>query len=166
MIEVREANLFSDTDADAIVDVLDAYARDPMISGDALPENVKVELVDRMCRLAQCQVFLAQCDERIIGVAICFVGFSTFKAREVVNIHDLAVLPEFRNRGVGSALLNAVEDFSRSINACKITLEVRETNLGAERLYQRKGFRNPNGDGERSVFLERHLAEVQSYISE
>lgn len=164
MVEVREANLFSDRDAEAIVAVLDAYASDPIIAGSPLSETVKTELVDRMCRLAHCQVFLAEEDEQVVGVAICFVGFSTFRAREVVNIHDLAVLPEFRNRGVGSAMLNAVEDFSRSINACKITLEVRESNRGAERLYQRKGFRNPNGDGDRSVFLERHLAETQSYI--
>lgn len=164
MVEVREANLFSDTDAEAIVMVLDAYASDPNISGSPLPDAVKTELVDRMCRLAHCQVFLAECDDRVVGVAISFVGFSTFKAREVVNIHDLAVLPEFRNRGVGSALLNAVEDFSRSLHACKITLEVRESNQGAERLYQRKGFRNPAGNGERSVFLERHLSETQSYI--
>lgn len=164
MIDVREANLFSEADAAAIIEVLDAYASDPQISDSPLPEQVKAELVDRMCRLAQCQVFLAECGDRLAGVAICFIGFSTFKAREVVNIHDLAVLSEFRNQGVGSALLNAVEDFSRSINACKITLEVRESNGAAERLYRRKGFRNPAGDLERSFFLERHLAEVQSYI--
>ncbi len=163
MVEVREANLYLQQDCQALVQVLDAYSSDPNGAGAPLSEEVKSELADRLCRLNHRKIFLASSDNRAVGAAICFVSFSTFKAREVVNILDLAVLTEYRNRGVGSALLNAVEDFARQLQACKITLEVREKNVAAERLYLRKGFNNPNGTSERSFFLERQLADVQAY---
>jgi len=162
MVEVREANLFDEGDMQSVVFVLDAYSSDPNGKGRPLPAEVKSILPTQFGKLANCKVFVAILEEQIVGAAICFVGFSTFNAKEVVNIHDLAVLPEFRNRGIGSVLLNAVEDFARQIGACKLTLEVRENNKAAERLYFRKGFNNPEGEAERSFFLERRLAPAPS----
>lgn len=164
MMEVKTADLHAACDADAVLKVLNAYSSDPNGLGTPLPEDVKQNLLPRMSALSNCRVFLAFCDGQPVGAAICFTGFSTFKAKETVNIHDLAVLPEYRNRGVGSVLLNAVEDFARMLGACKVTLEVRESNQAAERLYRRKGFNNPNGDCERTLFLERHLIEAKAFI--
>jgi GNAT superfamily N-acetyltransferase len=165
MVTVREANLFDDADLRAVVFVLDAYSADPNGLGRPLADEVKKELPHQLGRLPNCKIFIATMEERVVGAAICFIGFSTFTAKELVNIHDLAVLPEFRNRGIGSVLLNAVEDFSRGIGACKLTLEVREKNKAAERLYLRKGFNNPNGDTERSFFLERRLSAPDSSVT-
>lgn len=162
MVQVRAANLYNDSDLQSVVFVLDAYSADPNGSGRPLSPEVKQALPGQLARLPNCKVFLATLEEQVVGAAICFVGFSTFNAREVVNIHDLAVLPEFRNRGIGSVLLNAVDDFARQINACKITLEVRENNQAAHRLYVRKGFQNPFGDAERSFFLERRIVPPES----
>ena len=36
---------------------------------------------------------------RAVGLALCFVGFSSFKARPLINIHDIAVRPEVRGQG-------------------------------------------------------------------
>jgi ribosomal protein S18 acetylase RimI-like enzyme len=157
MVLVREANLYDESDSQSIVFVLDAYSADPNGLGRPLADDVKRALPYQLARLPNCKVFVAILEERIVGAAICFIGFSTFNAQEVVNIHDLAVLPEFRNRGIGSVLLNAVDDFARQLGACKITLEVRENNKAAERLYIRKGFQNPFGDCERSFFMERRI---------
>lgn len=74
------------------------------------------------------------------GVAVCFVTCSTWAARPAVNVHDLAVDPAYRGRGIGQALLEAVKEHARSISACKVTLEVREDNLVAQKLYKRLGF--------------------------
>jgi ribosomal protein S18 acetylase RimI-like enzyme len=157
MIQVREANMHDMADLAAVVQVVDAYSADPIGLGRPLPEHVKAALPQQLQKLPNCKIFVATVDDRVVGTAICFIGFSTFSAKELVNIHDLAVLPEFRNRGVGSVLLNAVDDFARKLGACKITLEVRENNKAAERLYLRKGFNNPFGDVERSYFLERRI---------
>jgi GNAT superfamily N-acetyltransferase len=134
MVDVREANLYDEADVQSIVYVLDAYSADPNGLGRPLAAEVKQALPGQLVRLPNCKVFVAILDERVVGAAICFIGFSTFNAKEVVNIHDLAVLPDFRNRGIGSVLLNAVDDFARRIGACKITLEVRENNQAAERV--------------------------------
>ena len=163
MIQVREANLHDRADLLAVVQVVDAYSADPIGSGRPLADEVKASLPSQLSRLPNCKIFVATLEDRVVGAAICFVGFSTFNAKELVNIHDLAVLPEFRNRGIGSVLLNAVDDFARNIGACKITLEVRENNKAAERLYLRKGFRNPCGDMERSFFMERRVVPGQPF---
>jgi ribosomal protein S18 acetylase RimI-like enzyme len=75
-----------------------------------------------------------------VGLAVCFLGFSTFQARPLLNIHDLAVRPNHRGAGVGGALLGAVESEALRMGCCKVTLEVRTDNHTAQSLYRRAGF--------------------------
>src|SRR5688572_14329373 len=82
----------------------------------------------------------ALADEEPVGVAVCFFGFSTFNARPLLNIHDLAVLPQYRGLGAGRALLQAAEEHARREGCCKLTLEVQEDNTRARALYRRFGF--------------------------
>jgi ribosomal protein S18 acetylase RimI-like enzyme len=86
-------------------------------------------------------------DERPVGVAVCFFGLSTFRAKPLLNVHDLAVLPEHRGRGIGRALLQAAEDRARQKGCCKLTLEVRDDNTRARALYRSFGF-GDDGSGE------------------
>ena len=66
---------------------------------------------------------------------------ATWVIVDEVHINNLAVRPEFRNRGLGSALLAfALEDGERH-GAPRATLEVRRSNEAARRLYERHGFR-------------------------
>ena len=44
-----------------------------------------------------------------------FVGFSTFAASPLINIHDLHVEPEWRRQGVARLLLEAVEARARAL---------------------------------------------------
>jgi ribosomal protein S18 acetylase RimI-like enzyme len=86
------------------------------------------------------RVYISSPTARAVGAAVCFVGFSTFAGKPVVNLHDLAVLPSHRGRGIGSLLLAEVERHARERGACKVTLEVHDTNHGAKRLYEATGF--------------------------
>ena len=83
---------------------------------------------------------IARLDGQPAGLANCFTGFSTFAAEPLVNVHDMGVLPEYRDRGIGRALLLAVEDEARRRGACKITLEVLSGNARAKALYLALGF--------------------------
>jgi ribosomal protein S18 acetylase RimI-like enzyme len=85
-------------------------------------------------------VFLAYDGEVPVGVAVCFLGFSTFAAKPLVNLHDVAVVPTHRGRGVGRALLAAVEAKARELGCCKRTLEVLDKNERALRTYRAAGF--------------------------
>jgi [ribosomal protein S18]-alanine N-acetyltransferase len=58
-----------------------------------------------------------------------------------IHINNLAVRPEHRGRGYGTALLLFVMNEGRRRGAQRATLEVRRSNAGAQRLYARLGFR-------------------------
>jgi ribosomal protein S18 acetylase RimI-like enzyme len=102
---------------------------------------------------------LAWSREQAIGVAVCFTGFSTFRAAPLINIHDLAVLPNLRRRGVGARLIAAVEAEARRRGCCKVTLEVRDDNVAAMRLYRRAGFGpgSSGGSPAQYLFLEKRV---------
>lgn len=155
---VREADLGRPADADALVGLIDAYARDSMGGGVPLTPAVRGRLVPALREVPGRLVLLAFEGERAVGVAVCFQGFSTFQARPLINIHDLAVLPSARGRGVGRALLGAVEDEARRRGCCKLTLEVRQDNPAAG-LYRALGFGAGSAGGAPAqyLFLEKRL---------
>jgi ribosomal protein S18 acetylase RimI-like enzyme len=85
-------------------------------------------------------VFLAFDGDAAVGAAVCFVGFSTFAARPLMNIHDIGVLPGLRGRGIGGRMIAAIAAKARKLGFCKLTLEVRRDNLPARGLYRKAGF--------------------------
>lgn len=52
----------------------------------------------------------------------------------------LAVAPEWRGRGVGTALMRAAEDWARAHGAERMVLDLDARNEGAQRLYERLGY--------------------------
>jgi ribosomal protein S18 acetylase RimI-like enzyme len=156
---VIEADLDAPRHQEAIVSLINAYARDPMGDGRDLPPEVRERLIPGLRRHPTTLVFLAFDGERPAGIAVCFLGFSTFAARPLINIHDLAVVPEYRGQGVGRLLLGRVEAKGRQLGCCKLTLEVRDDNHRAQRLYQKAGFAvMPSEHGAvRNWFLQKGL---------
>jgi len=57
------------------------------------------------------------------------------------EILNLAVQPEVRGRGIGTALVKALLEDAAFRGALRVFLEVRESNARAIRFYQRLGFR-------------------------
>ena len=158
-LRVAPADLADAAQARAVVDLIDSYACDVMGGGEPLPPAVRAQLVSGLRHFATTLVFLAWDAEQPVGVAVCFIGYSTFAARELVNVHDLAVLPAWRGRGVGRLLLRAVADWARAHGCCKLTLEVLDHNLRARGLYESEGFRPPDmgHPGEQMLFLTKPL---------
>jgi ribosomal protein S18 acetylase RimI-like enzyme len=161
MTETRLANLDSAADADAIITVLDSYASDPRGGGQPLPPDVKTRLITGLKAYATSRVWLAFDGEKAIGLCVGFMGFSTFAARPLLNIHDLAVVPGRRGGGVGRALLTIAETYARDAGCCKLTLEVQEDNTPARTLYERFGFRDVvYGDSGPTRFLSKKIPGV------
>lgn len=77
----------------------------------------------------------------IVGMAVCFIGFSTFKAQYLLNIHDIIVYKEFRDNGAGTFLLEKISEDAKCKGYCKLTLEVRMDNQMAKKLYTKSGFK-------------------------
>jgi len=158
-VEVAEADLTNPDHARGLVEILDSYARDPMGGARPLPQSVRERLVPGLAAQANALILLALARGVPVGAAVCFLGFSTFAARPLLNIHDLAVLPEFRGLGIGRALLEAAEFRARKLSCGKLTLEVREDNERARSLYESVGFGDfaPGTDPTPTLFLHKRL---------
>lgn len=157
-VAIVEANLAEPVHQEAIRELLNAYASDPMGRGKPLSEIVQRDMIEGLKTHPTTLVLLAFEGERATGVAVCFRGFSTFAAKPLLNIHDLAVLPESRGRGIGRKLLEATHRRAAELGCCKVTLEVREDNHRAQGLYRSLGYGKRDGAGEVGMlFWERGI---------
>ena len=141
-MSVLLADLSNATHQAAIVDLLDMYCRDEFGAGRPLSDFARENLIPGLIRHGGARVFLAYDENRAVGLALCFLGFSSFRARPLINIHDIAVRPEVRGQGIGRQLLDAVREYARSQGCCKVTLEVRADNARAQAAYRRAGFQS------------------------
>ncbi len=140
-LSIRRADLADEADAATVVALLDEFARDPMSADAPLSDEVLERLIPGLRALPTSLVWFAELSGRAVGISVAFVGFSTFRAMPLINVHDLAVMPDARGRGVGRALLAAIESHARETGCCLLTLEVFENNLPAKGLYESSGFR-------------------------
>lgn len=70
------------------------------------------------------------------------VGFcAAWLVIDELHINNVAIKPQFRGLGYGTALLHHVLAEGHRLGARRATLEVRVSNTGAVRLYERLGFR-------------------------
>ena len=158
-VRVREADLDDDRDSKGFIEVLDSYASAPVGGGKPLAPDVRERVVPMLRAHPTSLVLLAFVDDEPVGVAVCFFGLSSFRARPLLNIHDLAVLPRYQGKGVGQALLEAVEDHARRKGCCKLTLEVLDDNTRARALYRRFGFGDVVVGNSATRFLAKLLEE-------
>ena len=92
-----------------------------------------------------------------------FAGFAAAEnhTKECISwITTIAVLPEYRNRGVASALLNACE---ADLSYPKVRLAVNVHNIAAIRLYRKYGYKeietwkNYYMNGDNALIMEKQL---------
>ena len=158
-VMIAEADLENPAHADAIMKLVDDYSMDPMGDAKPLSEEARQKLLPGLRAHPTTLIFLAFLEKEPVGIAVCFRGFSTFAARPLMNIHDLAVRPEHRGRGIGKRLLSAVEKKAASLGCCKLTLEVLEKNHRARAVYKAVGFAEPvyHNEAELTLFLSKQL---------
>lgn len=160
--EIHEADFDDAAHCAALLEVLDSYAADPIGGGVPLSGEVRQRLIPALREQPTALVLLAFAGDQAIGVAVCFFGFSTFQARPLLNIHDLAVVPAWRGRGVGRALLTAAEARARRRGCCKLTLEVQDDNRRARAVYERFGFADFIVGSSVTRFLSKPLHRLES----
>ncbi len=157
--DVVECDFTNHLHREAIVEILDIYARGISGGGIALTPDARKNLAGELERRANLHTILAFWDGIAVGLAVCVDGFSTFACMPLLNIHDLVVIPDFRGRGIARLMLGRVEEIARRLGCCKMTLEVLEGNAVAVNLYESLGFRNYELDPAmgRAYFLEKKL---------
>jgi ribosomal protein S18 acetylase RimI-like enzyme len=140
MIGLVRARYDDPAHAAAVVDLLDAYARDPAGGGEPLSDFARANLADALAARPFIFSVLAFDDDTPVGLVNAIEGFSTFACRPLVNVHDVVVLPSHRGRGIAARLFAEVEAVARERGACKLTLEVLSGNRAARSLYEKLGF--------------------------
>jgi ribosomal protein S18 acetylase RimI-like enzyme len=139
-VTIIQADLDNKKHALDIVKIVDLFAQDPMGQDEPLEEEVRVDLIAEMKKVPTAMTYIAYGkEENPLGIVTCFIGFSTFTASKTFKIHDVVVHPDARGMGVGTKLLDHVNEVAEGMGCSKITLEVREDNP-AKRLYEREGF--------------------------
>ncbi|WP_440954688.1 GNAT family N-acetyltransferase [Methanosarcina sp. Mfa9] len=74
-------------------------------------------------------------NSHIIGFLICSLK------NNQIHIHRIAVLAEYQNKKVGSALISSLFDECYEHNIKRITLKVKNVNSGGHKFYKKYGFK-------------------------
>ena len=101
---------------------------------------------------------VAQDGDAIVGYAgIALAG-------DVADIHNIAVVPAYRRRGIATALLDQIESWAMSKSVTALMLEIREGNAEALPLYEKRGYRvisrrdNYYGPNIHALIMRRELS--------
>ena len=103
--------------------------------------------------------FVAELDGGVVGYAVGAL------MRGRGHVISLAVHPSCRRRGLGRALMKALEDALAAKGAAELELEVREDNVEASALYDKLGFKKVGrisryySDGSDALLYRKSLDE-------
>jgi GNAT superfamily N-acetyltransferase len=85
------------------------------------------------------EVLLAYWTNQPVGFAVYFHNFSTFIGRPGIYLEDLFVIPAFRGKGVGKALLSYLAGLAKERNCARLEWAVLDWNQPAIDFYRRLG---------------------------
>ena len=82
------------------------------------------------------EAVLAECDGEPAGFALFFYNYSTFLTQPGIYLEDLFVLPDYRRRGIATALLTYLTDRAIAENCGRLEWSVLDWNASAITFYQ------------------------------
>ena len=144
-------------------------ARVIMINRRCLPENYTYFFFNSILQNYPRTFLVAEVDGDIAGYIMCRVerGFSKLSKLNLTrlgHVISIAVLPEYRRRGIAKALLTRAMKVLKEEYGCEeVYLEVRVSNQPAISLYRKLGFdvvkisRRYYVDGEDAYIMARRL---------
>jgi len=102
-------------------------------------------------------IFIVAEDDYIVAYALMLVipGIES-------QLCSIAVMPEYRRSGIAKKLLQILYDEAKSLNINEMTLEVRVSNINAQKLYENMGFVNEGirpgyyQNGEDAIIMWNH----------
>ena len=85
---------------------------------------------------AYAEALVAEFSGRIVGFALFFHNYSTFRTKPGIHLEDLFVEPEHRRRGIGRALLERVIDLAAERDCGRVEWMVLDWNKPALEFYR------------------------------
>ncbi|MEO6571189.1 MAG: GNAT family N-acetyltransferase [Ilumatobacteraceae bacterium] len=116
-------------------------------------------LQDRLGRLLDgASVFAIVAGEPAVAVGLVTIRPNVWYVGWVGLLDELYVVPEFRNQGIGTAVLDHLDRYSREHRIDAIEINVDEGDVDAQRFYERHGYSSTEPDtGERAFYYFREL---------
>lgn len=115
------------------------------IDGVMIVENLSFKIpwsrqafVDEITANDMAVYFVALCEGQVIGYG------GMWKILDEGHITNIAVHPEFRRCGAASGIIETILETSGEKGVKSLTLEVRKSNIAAQSLYKKYGFK-PEG---------------------
>ena len=118
--------------------VPEVAAREHLRALDVLTEKA---LRDAGRQLSEIDAVAATVGPGLIGCLLVGANYARGLALDEAHITTFAVLPERRRRKIGERMLVRIFDMATELKAEWLTLEVRASNLPAQKLYEKYGFR-------------------------
>jgi len=133
-----------------------------------LPENYSSYFFIDLFQQYPETFIVAEGDEELAGYIMCrietgLLNFRSFEIPKRGHVISIAVLPQYRNKGVGYALIRRALQAMTHYKAKECYLEVRVSNLPAINLYKKLGFeitktiKGYYADGENAYMMTRPL---------
>lgn len=88
-------------------------------------------------------LFVAESNNKIIGIAITFFRYSTWKGKNLY-IEDLVVSENFRRRGIGLKIFEKVKEFAENSSCVGISLQVLDWNKTGINFYKKLNMKLDN----------------------
>ncbi len=132
-------------DAPALVQLINALAEYEHLSHASHPdaEALAKHLAPEATPKVEALVAVARSDdssaEQIVGMALYFFNYSTFLTRWGIFLEDLFVLPDFRGKGIGFALLRQLAQVAIKHGCQRLDWNVLDWNQLAIDFYQQIG---------------------------
>ncbi|MGB7086530.1 MAG: GNAT family N-acetyltransferase, partial [Phormidesmis sp.] len=85
------------------------------------------------------EAMVAELDGKVVGSALYFYNFSTFLMKPGIYLEDLFVLPDYRRKGIATALLKQLAAHAVSQGCGRLEWSVLDWNESAITFYKRIG---------------------------
>lgn len=99
--------------------------------------NTAEELGNHLFEERICDALVVEIDERIVGFALFYTNYSTWKGK-CLYLEDFFVLSEFRRDGIGSKLFDAVVQVAHERGVRRMDWQVLEWNEPALNFYRKQ----------------------------
>ena len=113
---------------------LAAFEREP----DAVETTLESMQQDGFGERPVFEFFVAEDDQKIVGLALYFYSYSTWKGK-CIYLEDLIVTEAYRGRGLGRRLLDRVVVKAKEENAKRVVWQVLDWNTPAIAFYESLG---------------------------
>ncbi len=90
-------------------------------------------------------ICVAECENDVLA----FLSVEVHRDEEFIYLDDFSVTEEYRNKGIGTKLIQAAEKYAEEIGISKVVLHVDKTNKDAYRFYSRLGYSEDADEGSR-----------------